>query len=84
MAGPLNWFSQIASVSKVSLQTIVERKGSSAASTFGIAGVVAVLVGVLSIAQGFRQAMKSSGVPGRARISARTNSGARAINLNAT
>lgn len=66
MAGPLNWFSQIVSVTKVSLQTILERKGSSAASTFGIAGVVAVLVGVLSIAQGFRQAMKSSGLPGRA------------------
>jgi putative ABC transport system permease protein len=68
MAGPLNWFSQIGSVTKVSLQTILERKGSSAASTFGIAGVVAVLVGVLSIAQGFSHAMRSTGFPDRAMV----------------
>ena len=58
-----NWLSQVTSVSKVSLQTIWERKGSSAAAAFGIAGVVAVMVGVLSIAQGFCQAMTGSGIP---------------------
>jgi len=63
MAGPLNWLSQIASVTKVSLQTIIERKGAAAAAAFGIAGVVAVLIGVLSIAQGFRHAMTASGAP---------------------
>ena len=64
----LNWLSQIASITKVSLQTILERKGSSPASTFGIACVVAVLVGVLSIAQGFRHAVRVSGTPDRAII----------------
>lgn len=56
-----NWLSQVASVTKLSLQTILERKGSAAAAAFGIAGVVAVLVGVLSIAQGFRRALTVSG-----------------------
>lgn len=63
MAGPLNWFSQVLSVTKISLHTILERKGSSAAAAFGIAGVVAVLVGVLSIAQGFRRTLAVSGSP---------------------
>src|SRR5512139_774754 len=66
MAGPLNWLSQIASITKVSLQTLVERKGAAAAAAFGIAGVVAVLVGVLSIAQGFRRTMTVSGTPNTA------------------
>ena len=61
MAGMVNWFSQVASVTKLSLQTILERKGSAAAAAFGIAGVVAVLVATLSIAQGFRHAMVASG-----------------------
>ena len=38
-------FSQVASVTQLSLQTILERKGAAAAAAFGIAGVVAVLVG---------------------------------------
>jgi putative ABC transport system permease protein len=63
---PLNWLSQVLSVTRLSLQTIFQRKGASAAAAFGIAGVVAVLVGVLSIAQGFRQAMIVSGSPDRA------------------
>lgn len=63
MAGPMNWFSQVISITKLSLQTILERKGSSAAAAFGIAGVVAVLVGVLSIAQGFRRTLAVSGSP---------------------
>ena len=66
MANPLNWFSQVLSVTKLSLQTILERKGASAAAAFGIAGVVAVLVGVLSIGQGFRQALMVSGSPDNA------------------
>ena len=55
--------SQIIAVTGFSLRTIPERKGSAAAAIFGIAGVVAVLVGVLSIAQGFRRAMVSAGSP---------------------
>lgn len=59
----VNWAAQIASVTLFGLRTIPQRKGASAAAVFGIAGVVAVLVGVLSIAQGFRHAMTASGSP---------------------
>jgi putative ABC transport system permease protein len=48
-------------VTKFGLLGIPQRRGSVAAAVFGIAGVVAVLVGVLSIAAGFRQAMAVSG-----------------------
>jgi putative ABC transport system permease protein len=57
----IHWLSQVAAVTQFSLTTIPQRRGSSLAAIFGIAGVVAVLVGVLSIAQGFRQVMRSSG-----------------------
>jgi putative ABC transport system permease protein len=57
----LNWFSQIASVTWFGIRTIPERKGASIAAAFGIAGVVIVFVGVLSIAAGFRKAMTSTG-----------------------
>ena len=63
MAGPLNWFSQIASVTKFGLLSIPQRRGSVAAAVFGIAGVVTVLVGVLSIAAGFQRVMRASGMP---------------------
>lgn len=57
----INWFSQIASVTWLGLCTIPRRKGSAIAAAFGIAGVVAVFVGVLSIAQGFRRAVTATG-----------------------
>lgn len=63
MAGPLNWLSQIASVTVFSIQSLPRRKGSSATSVFGIAGVVAVMVAVLSIAQGIMQTMDNSASP---------------------
>jgi len=63
MAGPINWFSQVASVTKFGLLSIPQRRGSVAAAVFGIAGVVAVLVGVLSIAAGFRRVLADSGSP---------------------
>ncbi len=59
----INWLYQLVAVAGFSLRTIPERKGASLAAVFGIAGVVAVLVGVLSIAQGFRHAMVASGSP---------------------
>ena len=52
-----NWLSQIVSVTLFNLRTIPERLSSSVTSMVGIAGVVAVFVGVLSIAEGFRSAM---------------------------
>jgi putative ABC transport system permease protein len=57
----LNWFSQIASVTWFGIRTIPQRKGASIAAACGIAGVVLVFVGVLSIATGFRKAMTSTG-----------------------
>ena len=63
MAGPINWLSQVASITKFGLLSLPQRRGAVMATIFGIAGVVAVLVGVLSIAAGFKQAMTISGSP---------------------
>ncbi|HEV2328089.1 MAG TPA: ABC transporter permease [Verrucomicrobiae bacterium] len=63
MAGPINWLSQVASITKFGLMSAPQRRGAVAATVVGIAGVVAVLVGVLSIATGFRQAMTVSAAP---------------------
>jgi putative ABC transport system permease protein len=60
MAGPINWLSQIAAVTKFGLLGIPQRLGSVGAAVFGIGGVVAVLVGVLSIAKGFQRTMAAS------------------------
>lgn len=57
----LNWISQVVSITLFNLRSIPERKGWVIAGAVGIAGVVAVLVGVLSIAEGFRAAMAVSG-----------------------
>jgi putative ABC transport system permease protein len=63
MSGPINWLSQVASVSKFGLLSIPQRLGSVAAAVFGIAGVVAVLVGVLSMGAGFQHTLTASGAP---------------------
>jgi putative ABC transport system permease protein len=63
MAGPINWIAQVGSVTKFGLLSIPQRRGSVSAAVIGIAGVVAVLVGVLSIAVGFRKTMSASGSP---------------------
>ena len=63
MAGPLNWFSQVGSITKFGLMSIPQRRGAVTATVIGIAGVVAVFVGVLSIAAGFKRAMTASGSP---------------------
>lgn len=57
----LNWLSQIAAITRFGLMSVPQRRGSVAATVFGIAGVVAVFVGVLSIGAGFRRAMTASG-----------------------
>lgn len=59
----INWLAQIGSTTMLGLRTIPQRAGSSAAAAFGIAGVVAVLVGVLSIATGFRKTMTVTADP---------------------
>lgn len=68
MAGPLNWIAQVASITRFGLMSIPQRRGAVAATLIGIAGVVAVLVGVLSIAAGFRRAMAASGTPDSAMV----------------
>jgi len=57
----LNWLSQVVSVTKFGVMSIPQRLGSVSAAAIGIAGVVGVLVGVLSIAVGFKSAMTASG-----------------------
>ncbi len=55
--------SQIVTVTGVNLRSLRERLGSSVVAMIGIAGVVVVFLGVLSIAEGFRAAMASVGDP---------------------
>ena len=57
----ISWLAQLFALIQFNVQSIGERKGSSASAIFGVAGVVAVLVGVLSIGQGYRQVMEASG-----------------------
>ena len=61
-----NWISQTLAVTALNLRTIPQRLGSSGVAIIGIAGVVIVLVSVLSIASGFSAAMQNSGSPSRA------------------
>lgn len=61
MTALLNWLSQIGSITKFGLMSIPQRRGPVTATVFGVAGVVAVFTGVLSIAAGFHRAMTSSG-----------------------
>jgi putative ABC transport system permease protein len=63
MTNSVNWILQAASITAVNLGTLPARKGSTAEAIFGIAGVVAVFVGVLSIAVGFRRVMTNSTSP---------------------
>jgi putative ABC transport system permease protein len=63
-----NWIAQTLAVTALNLRTIPQRLGSSAVAVIGIAGVVVVLVSVLSIAAGFTAAMRDSGSPTRALV----------------
>jgi putative ABC transport system permease protein len=58
------WFSQVWAVTQLNLRTVGQRRGSSAATVFGVAGVVMVFVAVLSIAEGFQATLASTGSPG--------------------
>ncbi len=59
---------QILAITLMNLRTIPQRIGSSAVAIVGIAGVVVVLVAVLSIAEGFQAVMQGTGDPSRALI----------------
>lgn len=62
----MGWLRQIVAVTVLNLRTVPQRLGSSAVAIVGIAGVVVVLVAVLSIAEGFRAAMVGAGAADRA------------------
>lgn len=52
---------QAASVTQVGVSTLRERLGASSVIVLGIAGVVAVLVAMLAMAEGYRQTLQASG-----------------------
>jgi len=64
----LNWIAQVGAVTATAVRTIPERRGASLATVFGIAGVVAVFVAVLSIGEGFRAALRTAGSPENAMV----------------
>jgi putative ABC transport system permease protein len=59
----MNWFSQVIAVTGVTLRSVPQRLGSATVAVIGIAGVVIVFTAVLSIAEGFRAAMRGTGDP---------------------
>ena len=59
-----HWIGQTLAVTALNLRTIPQRLGSSGVAIVGIAGVVVVLVSVLSIAAGSR---RRCATPGRRR-----------------
>ena len=59
----MNWISQTIAVTGVTLRSIGQRLGSSVVAVIGIGGVVVVFIAVLSIAEGFREAMRGTGDP---------------------
>jgi putative ABC transport system permease protein len=56
-----NTFEQIGAVTSMNLRNLPERWSASAVAVVGVAGVVLVLVAVLSIAEGFRATLDLSG-----------------------
>jgi putative ABC transport system permease protein len=60
--------SQILVVTGMYLRTVPQRLGASLAAAFGVAGVVAVMVAVLSIAEGFRATLDRTGSPENALV----------------
>ena len=65
MPGPITWLLQVAAVTRFGLMSVPRRLGSVAATVVGIAGVVGVLVGILSMAVGFKSAMTATGADDR-------------------
>ena len=59
----MNWFRQLWALIVFNLRSLPARRGSSAVAIVGVAGVVAVLVGVLSIGEGFKRVMVAAGSP---------------------
>jgi putative ABC transport system permease protein len=62
----VSFFKQAFTVILLGIYSIPQRLSSAGVAIIGIAGVVVVLVGVLSIAEGFEKAMLNAGRPDRA------------------
>ena len=56
-----NWLEQVGSVTVMNLRNIRERASSTLVALFGVTGVVTVVVGVLSINEGFRAVLQRAG-----------------------
>ena len=56
-----NWLEQIGAVTMMNLRNMRERLGSTLVALFGVTGVVTVVVGVLSINEGFRAVLQRAG-----------------------
>lgn len=56
----MGWLNQTLAVTVLNLKSIPQRLGSSLVAVAGFAGVVAVFVAVLSIAEGFRRVMETN------------------------
>lgn len=56
-----NWLSQIGTVTLTNLRSMGERKAASIVAVVGLTGVVAILIGVLSMREGFRVALDQAG-----------------------
>lgn len=56
-----NSLAQIAAITSMNVRNMSQRAASSIVALIGIAGVVTVLIGVLSIAEGFRAVLEISG-----------------------
>ena len=71
---------QAGSVTRVGVSTLPQRLGGSSVVVIGIAGVVAVLVALLAMAEGYRQTVASTGDEGAA-IVLRGGSGAEVLSV---
>ena len=59
---------QTFNITAMNLRSILSRKGSSSIIVVGIAGVVAVIVGLLSMSEGIQSALKETSHPDRALV----------------
>ncbi len=59
----MRWLKQVWSITLFNLRNLRQRLGSSAVTILGVAGVVMVFVGILSIAAGFQHTLQSTGDP---------------------
>jgi len=57
----MSWFAQVVTVTTMNLRNLPSRLGTSLVAVVGIGGVVAVLVSLLSMGEGFRAALDLSG-----------------------